>query len=101
MHRGSSDKGSGSGRIGQHKLCNLYNAVKVIQLHELASSCVYTVNVEGIKVFVETRYNYILGGCCSYTRFQHDRHKKAIGLKVETLLTVLSQPKFSQNILRK
>ena len=41
-----------------------------------------------------------LGGCCSYTRFQHDRHDKAIGLKGEKLLTVLSKPKFSQNILR-
>ena len=41
-----------------------------------------------------------LGGYCSYTRFQHDRHDKAMGLKGETLLTVLSKPKFSQNILR-
>ena len=46
-------------------------------------------------------FGVFFGGlCCSYTRFQHDRHDNAIGVKGETLLTVLSKPKFSHNILR-
>ena len=52
--------------------------------------------MEGIKVFVETRYDIISWGGIAPT----PDFNKAMGFKGETLLTVLSKPKFSQNILR-